>query len=234
MTMQKTDVLELGYFIDTADECPKASYDTLVKTIDDGVILPTAWAVTNEEGEPISLIDVTLGCAQYVSFVEIPTQGNDPWPLGSYGLGFSQAFLQQQDVDPVQYLVYGEDVPWLDPVDWLQERLVDFHRNPEDYLYMREHLHTAIETLRHDPEKQQVLREMIAEQANDTRTYYEVLLPDDALEITEDALLREWRGTAPVHFTLDDIQTVYVSSLDDVNSFRTRYPRYKGTFVVFR
>lgn len=234
MTMQHTKALELGHFIDEVTDSPMTNYQALVRTIDDGVILPSEWVTVDDEGESISVLDAVLGLTKYVSFVEIPEEGGELTGIGSYGLGFTQDFLERQGVDTVQYLVLDEDMSWEHPVDWVADKLEGLYENPELYQMVREHAQTAIQTLREDPEKQAVLRERITERANDTRTYYEVVDVEDVDGAPEEAFLKEWRGTEPVHFTLSDVQTVYVSTTAEVEHFRTMYPQYQGTFVVLR
>lgn len=225
MTMQKTKVLELGYFIDEMEASPMRNYQALVRTIDDGVILPSQWVTVDEDGEPVGMADAVLGCAEYASFVEIP-EDCAQWDTGSYGLGFTQEFLENQGVEFVEYIVLGEDIPWINPADWLEERVVALHEEePATLEYIRGHARKIMHTLKNDPEKQAMLREWVMGRVSDMRTYYEVVYPD-----TEGLL--EWRGTQPIHFTLADVQTVYVASVEEVGHFRAMYPQYNGTFVV--
>lgn len=85
--MQKTEVLELGYFIEGTDRGDPAGFELLVHTMQEGEILPCLWAWDTDEA---------LTQAR-VPFVEIPVEGDvNMWPMGCYGLGFSQAFLQRQ------------------------------------------------------------------------------------------------------------------------------------------
>lgn len=228
MMTQKTDVLELGYFMDGPDDSALASYQALIRTIDDGMILPSEWTAADGEGGPIGLADSALGSIRYISFTEIPEDGNGLWGMGGCGLGFSQAFLTQQGVDAVNYLVLGEDIPYPDPAGWLREMLADMHENPEEYGLLQAHARTAQQVLEDDPALRTALRERIAGYTNATRAFNEIIHPDMALE----ELPGEWRGTQPVFFTLDDVQTVYVNTTEEVSHFRMMYPSYRGTFVA--
>lgn len=228
MAMSKTTILELGYFIDDLNQPSIVNYQTLVRTVEDGVVLPSLWTSVDEGGNPNSLMDAALGCTEFVSFVEIPEDGAELQYMGSYGLGFAQDFLARQGVDPVEYILFDGDALLADSADWLQDRLTGAHENPGIPQFAREQMQKAFLTLRENPKKQAMLHDRIAIHVNDTRTYYEIVRPN----MLDDNSLAEWRGTQPIHFTLDDIQTVYVASIDEVSHFRLMYPGYTGTFAV--
>lgn len=231
MLTQTANPLELGYFMDEADggESRLMDYRALVRTVEDGMILPSRWETVTAENGAGGFLDAALGYTRYASFLEIPEQGADVWAEGGYGLGFSQAFLERQGVDPVTYLVLGEDVPWRDPAAWMHERLQTLHDDPDaSFPFLEGQGHAALKTIRDDPQKQAILRAKIAEHANHARTYYEVVHPDELPKA-----FFEWRSTEPVHFSLRDVQTVYVSTVDEVSHFRLLYPDYEGTFVAF-
>lgn len=230
MIMQKTDVLELGYFIDKTDLRPQGDYQTLVQTIEDGLILPCEWETVIGDGERVNLLDVVLGYTKFASFWEIPKDAETLCAHGQYGLGFSQDFLEAQDVDPVQYLLLGEDAFPPALLEWtLQEKVEE---NAEMLHYLQEKALTAYKTLKDDPIKRARMREKIAWHTNNTRTYYELVHQDDLAESAEGSMLQEWRGTEPIQFTLDDVQTIYLAKPDDIPHFRLMYPSFQGTFVA--
>lgn len=221
----KTKALELGYFVTELADSPTRNYQALIRTIEDGVILPSEWITVDETGEPAGMMDVALGCAQYISFTEIPEQDGLLWDSDIHGLGFTQDFLENQGVEPVEYLTLSDLLERREAAGMLAGELEALADDPDAYLYVQSHLRTIAQHVQEDPEKQALLRERIAAHANDLRTYHEVVDEDDDIP-------REWRVTQAVHFTLDDVQTVYVASSEEVCQFRLMYPSYQGTFVI--
>lgn len=228
--MQKTNVLELGYFFDEPDLHPQGNYPMLVQTLEDGLILPCEWETVIGNGEMVNMLDVFLGYTKFASFWEIPKDSAPLFAHGPYGLGFTQDFLESQNVDPVQYLLLGEDNLPYSLLEWTSQAQTEENAEVADYL--REKARTAIEKLKADPSRRALLREKIAWHANMTRTYYELVRPDDLPKSPDDAMLQEWRGTEPVQFTLDDVQTIYLAKSDEIPHFRLMYPSFQGTFVA--
>lgn len=220
--------LELGYFIGEDEE---ATLNDLMGTLDDGVIMPSLWEVVDENGEPASVLDALIGCTEFVSFTEISSSGLRELETRPYGIGFSQAFLAAQEVDQVTYIPAPGEGMWPDRETLIRDGLEDLLANWDSLQYLRKQTSTALRTLREDPEKRAIVHQMIVEQANNTRTYYE-LVPVDALPEDGAPESVEWRTTEPVHFTLGDVQTIYVRTMDDVVTLRNRYPAYGGVYVV--
>lgn len=225
----KTDVMELGYFIDETNNEQTEGYRTLLGMIDDGMILPSLWVTVDEDGEPIGLMDITIGYAEYTSFIEIPGDDSVLRVIGKHGLSFTPAFLERQGVECVQYLIVQEDVLQVDPALWIHDKLEILRENPEAAEFLREAAKIAMQRLKDDPEMRARLRERIAEHINVARTYHEVVL---AGEDDHAKSPKEWRSMAPVQFTLNDIQTIYVANAEETENFKLMYPAYQGAFVT--
>lgn len=227
--MQKKNTLQLGYFMEDVASDPAGGYQGMLQMIDEGMILPSLWVNVDEEGEPIGLIDIALGYAEYASFVEVPEDEEVLQAIGVHGISFTPAFLEQQGVECVQYLAVQEDVLQIDPTLWIHDKLEALRENPEAVEFLQEVAKTAVQRLRDDPEKRALLRERIAEHINAARTYNEIVLIG---EESGERAPREWRGMGPVHFTLDDVQTVYVADAKEEADFRRLYPTYRGAFAA--
>lgn len=232
MMTQKSKVLELGYFLDQLDLEGTTTVDTLLATLEEGVILPVMWETVDEDGDPIGLLDSVVGPVQFSSFVEIPRMCNDEWDFGRYGLGFTQAFLEAQDVSPVNYIEVDSDIMEIDRETLVRNGLEQLLENWDSVQDIRHKAKTAMKVLQNDPEKGAYVHDMILNYTNETRTFYELVEMDDDGESGFDDSFAEWRGTGPIHFTLDDVQTIYVANLEDITAVRTMYPQYRGTFVV--
>lgn len=229
---QKSKVLELGYFLDQLDTEGPATVDCLLATLEEGVIRPVQWETVDEQGDPISLLDSVVGPVQFSSFVEIPRMVGDQWDFGRYGIGFTQDFLEAQDVAPVSYLEIDADLMEIDRETLVRNGLEQLLESWDSVQDIRHKAKTAMTVLRNDPEKGAYVHDMILNYTNETRTFYELVEVDRDDESGLDDFFAEWRGTAPVHFTLEDVQTIYVATLEDVAAVRSRYPQYRGTFVV--
>lgn len=225
MEKTNTNTVELGYFVTELDESPLRNFQALVKTIEDGVILPSEWTTVNDDGEMISIVDATLGGAQYITFTEISDENCMLWETDVHGLGFTQDFLVSQGVEPVEYLTLDDIMEHREAIRSLDGGLEVLAEYPGAYHFVRSRLRTLALDIRNDPAKQALLRARLAEHANDLRTYHEVIDEDDEMPL-------EWRVTQPIHFTLQDIQTVYVASTEEVDQFQLMYPDYHGAFVV--
>lgn len=233
MMLRKNDVLELGYFIDDDEIDNGDALQALVDTLDDGLILPCLWERVSDAGKPVSLLDAVTGYNEFSSFVEIPREGIAQSIPGLYGIGFTQAFLEEAGVAPVTYVTIGEDEDGLDRETLIKGGLESLLDNWDSFQYLRKQAPDALQSLRNDPDRQAYVHEMIIGYANDTRTYYELIHEDDLSALDSgDAFAHEWRGADPIHFTLADVQTLYVGSIGDVSVLRTRYPNFRGTFVV--
>lgn len=233
MMLRKNDVLELGYFIDDEEMDTDAALLALERTLEDGVILPSLWEMVDEEGEPISILDAVIGYNEFSSFAEIPREGIAQSIPGLYGIGFTQDFLEEQGVSPVTYITIDPDEDGFDQETLVKNGLESVLDNWDSFQYLRRQASASLQSLRDDPERRAYVHEMIVNYANDTRTYYELIHEDDlSLLDGGDAFAHEWRGTDPIHFTLSDVQTLYVGSIGDVATLRARFPLYRGTFVV--
>lgn len=230
--MMKQKVMELGNFVGDWEGTQEENFAALQQTLREGMILPSAWQIVDEDGNPDSALDDLFGCCEFISFMEIPEDAQALPRLSGYGIGFTSAFLEEQGVEPVNYIS-------VDP-DEIKSTIIDMWENMDNdsFLEMTEsaqHFHrvarTAIDNVRRDPIKRAMLREVILNYANDKRTYYEIVPVTGDEEAEQDAI-NEWRGVAPVQFTLADIQSIYVSSPEDVSTLRVLFPEYDGTFII--
>lgn len=232
MMTDNKKVLELGYFIGEPNGTDEENFEMLQALLESGTILPDRWETVNEEGEVISVLDGVLGQCEFASFVEIPQDSIEWWQTSGFGIGFTPEFLEKQEVDAVTYVPLDADLPRLDAGTMVESGLEYIWDNWDELRYYRHIASGAISAVRNDPEKRAYVHEMIAGYANDTRTFYEIVPTDDLDALENGDILREWRGTSTIHFTLDDVQTIYVPSLDHVMTLRIMHPSYKGTYVV--
>lgn len=231
--MEYKKVLELGHFVGDVSGGDEENFLALQEALEDGAILPCAWETTDEDGEPAGLLDRALGCCEFASFVEIPRMGIARWETTGYGLGFSPDFLMNQCVEPVTYVHVKGEMPQIHPDAAVRDGLEYLLENWDSMQYYRGLATTALTNIRNDPEKRESVRQMIVDYANDKRIFYELVLDGEGLATTpEGDSPSEWRGTAPIQFTLADVQTIYVATLENVATLRLTYPGYKGTFVV--
>lgn len=233
MQMQKEKIMELGNFVGEYNGVPEDNLAELIETLEDGVILPCAWQAVDAEGKAIGRLDNVLGHCEFVSFVEIPTEGDALPAVSGYGLGFKPEFLQAQAVEPVTYL-YIEQETILEGAKAITQTIEERHMlAPHESLqYFRGLAGAAFSGFGQLSGRHAFLHQMVLAHANDKRTYCEIIPVDDIDAAPAEDMLHEWRGTAPVHFTLDDIQTIYVGSLEDVTALRQAYPGYTGTFTI--
>lgn len=56
------------------------------------------------------------------------------------------------------------------------------------------------------------------------------VLPEAANAPTR--ILRIWKDSQPIHFSVSDVQTIYVRDSQQVMTLRIAFPRYAGTFVI--
>lgn len=232
MMTDNKKVLELGYFIGEAGASDEENFEALQDLLESRVILPDAWETVNEAGETISALDGVLGHCEFASFVEIPQDSLQWWQTSGFGIGFTPEFLEKQDVDAVTYVPLDADLARLDAGTLIHSGIDYLWDNWDELQYYRHIASDAMSALRNDPEKRAHVHEMIIGHANDTRTFYEIIHTDDLDALETGDILREWRGTSAVSFTLDDVQTIYVPSLDHVMTLRIMHPAYKGVYVV--
>lgn len=232
---EHTDVLELNHFVGDYDYTDEENFDLLLETLENGVILPSAWATVDDEGE-LMLLDGILGHCEYVSLVETPQNAEDIAECTRSGIGFKPEFLAAQGAQPVTYLPIPSGDALAENVE-LQHTLHDaFSRGHRHFLRLRESNGPIMAALLEDEEMRERIYDALATRANARRSMYELVVIDD-LDVSEGDIdsefgPREWRSTGPVYFTMRDIQTLYVPSTAYINVIRRRFPAYSGTFTV--
>lgn len=214
--MKSKEIFELGYFVGGPDGFPEENLTALLQTIEDGVILPCAWQTTEEDADFSSRLDGIFGRREFASFVEIPAEGDSLPGLSGYGLGFTPEFLEGQSAGPITYLYVSREE--------IADRFQTVQRTLETAYLLdacgafeeeREIAGPVLSEIQRHPDQHEFLRERMLAYANDSRIYCEIVpISGDEAE-KRDKTPAEWRSTAPVHFTLSDVQTIYKVAVHD-------------------